>query len=83
MGKKIEFLYEGNKISYEEDGMGMKFLINGVFQDKHTFVTPCGTSVKGKLADKKVKVVCKSRLLYYLTALHIDNKLVESRKTLT
>ncbi|PLR83469.1 hypothetical protein CVD25_14895 [Bacillus canaveralius] len=83
MGKKIEFLYEGNIISYEEDGMGMKLLVNGVFQDKHTFVTPFGTSVKGKLEGKNVEVICKSRLLYYLTELHIDNKLVESRKTLT
>jgi hypothetical protein len=33
--------------------MGMKLLINGVFQDKHIFVTPFGTSVKGKLEGKK------------------------------
>nr|WP_144922649.1 hypothetical protein [Paenibacillus bovis] len=83
MGKKTEFLYEGNIISYEEDGMGNKLLINGVFQDKHTLVTPFGTSVKGKLDGKNVRVICKSRLLYYLIELHIDNNFVASKRTFT
>lgn len=55
MGEKLSFYYEGDTISFEDEGMGMKLLINGVFQDKHTFVTPFGTSVKGQLKGKKCR----------------------------